>query len=79
MQNAPNEVRFYNILMAFQHFAGKPLRATDAAKMLTLQELDCMEAGLRRLANYYRNEPRDQFPELHKLAEQIEKSLDASY
>lgn len=68
-------VRFYNILMGFQVFAGKSLRATDHAEVLTSAELDAMEAGLRRMAVSLRKEDANEWPDLHKLADQINKWL----
>lgn len=67
--------RLYNIICAWQHFAGKPLRVTDAADVMTAEDLTIAENCLRRLANRFVKEDKQEWPELHKLAEQIHETL----
>lgn len=72
----PKEVQFYNIICAWQHFAGKPLRVTDHASVLMQHQLSEMEVSLRALCHSFRTEDPNQWPELHQLADQVEKDLD---
>lgn len=70
-------VRLFNVMMAFQSFAGQPLRAMDASSALTHGELDLIEGSLRKIAAYLSNEDPNEWPELHMLANDIEKWLRA--
>jgi len=72
-------LRLFNIIMAFQHFAGKSLRATDCADALTDADLDALENSLRKMAERMRQENTDRWPDMHMLASQIEMELRKVY
>ena len=67
--------RFYKCIVAFTHFAGKPLKVTDHADALTDTHLDKIEEALQLVASSFRNENKEKWPELHKLADEIERAL----
>lgn len=73
MSRRPKEMRFYNVLMAMQSFAGKSLKALDYSKQLTDPEIDGMESGMRRIAASLQTEVGEFQPEFERLAEQISK------
>ena len=62
----------YNVIAAFQHFAGKPLRALDAVEDLPDADILAMVRILRNIASNLRTESETDWPELHRLAERIE-------
>jgi hypothetical protein len=57
-------VRLFDIILAFQAFGGKSMRATDAADALTSEDLDACTRTLRKLASH-----------LHRLASEITKRV----
>lgn len=67
--------RFFKVVMGFQHFAGKPLRVTDHAKAITPEQMTTLEQVLRNVATSLRTESIDKWKECHRLADQIEASL----
>lgn len=72
-------VRFLGIVMAWQHFAGKPLRALDAHEVLTLQELDSLELMLKKMsASLVQHDPQGEYGELHSLGVEINRHLENS-
>lgn len=77
MYTGKKHSRLFRIILAFTYFAGKPLRVTDAADVLTDEELATVEKVLLKLANYYRSEDEAQWGELHTLAASIERNIAA--
>jgi hypothetical protein len=69
------QVEFFAIVSAFTHFAGKPLRCVDAVDVLDDAELAAMRGALVKVADRLEREDVVEFPELHKLAGQIRRSL----
>lgn len=65
----------FRVVMAFQHFAGKSLRCLDSVEKLGEKNLQELEALLIQVAQNLRREDEAQFPDCHKLADQIEKQL----
>ncbi len=65
--------RFYSVLVAFQHFAGKSMKSLDHANVLTEEEMTAMENGLRKLAVSLGTEDKKKWPDLHTLAQEITK------
>lgn len=70
-----NEMRFLNILLAFQCFGGKPLKSLEAGNALSEDALLTLELCLHQLADRLREEDEEKWEELHKLAAQIETAL----
>lgn len=67
--------RFFHIVMAWQYFAGKPLKALDAGDVLTHTQLTCIEDSLRDIARVLKESDPEQWADLHKLATQIEEKI----
>lgn len=72
---ATKQERFMEVVMAFQRFAGKPLRAIDSAKALSEEQLDAMESGLLAAADALLKEDAGEWPELHALGCEILKRI----
>jgi hypothetical protein len=66
---------WFHIVMAFQHFAGKPLRALDGAPVLSEQDINTLKDILQKQVNHLRTEDPVQWRELHDLAFKIEEHL----
>lgn len=76
--NDPKAVRIFPLIMAFQAFAGKPLKATETANVLTNAELDTMQRSLQKIAAEARLIASTQgWPDLAKMADEIEKHVGA--
>ena len=71
----PKGVRLLHIIYAWQHFAGKPLKVTDAEEIFTDREIGEQEDFLIRTRNWCRSQDATKWPELHQLADQIEMEL----
>lgn len=69
-------IRFYNLICTWQHFVGKSLVIIDAEEVLTEEDLRQAEDLLRKIAGWCRTEDPTEWPELHKLADEVEKCLD---
>lgn len=65
---------FFQVICAFGHFAGKPLRTTDAADVLTDAEVQTMRDILAKVANRLERERAD-WPTLGTLADNIRKEI----
>jgi hypothetical protein len=70
-----NSGRFYSVLLAFQHFAFKPMKSLEHATILTEEELTVMETALRKLAVSLRSEDNTKWPSLHELAAYIDRHV----
>ena len=73
MSGYNNGINGFNAVMAFQGFAGKSLRAIDAVAALTESELAGLRSALVKIAAHLRTENADDFADLHRLAEHIER------
>lgn len=72
-------VRLYDIIQAFQAFAGKSLKCTDCADALLGVDIGVIEVSLRKMAKEARRIATEdpQFPDLLRLADEIEKRVGA--
>lgn len=75
MNKYEKQERFLNVLFAFQAFAGKSMKAIDSAEALSDADLHGMECGLLRMALSLKQEDKSRFPDLHELAEKIQRKL----
>lgn len=75
MNQKSNAVQFLRIITAFQHFAGKSLKVTDLANGTPPQLLNQIEEFLYGIAREARLLNQSEWPDLHRLANQIENSL----
>lgn len=69
------ELQFFHIIMAFGHFAGKSGKVTGASKVLAHDTLNEMEHALRQIEVWCRQQDATEWPDLHKLADQIAEEL----
>jgi hypothetical protein len=67
--------RLYKIFMAMSHFPGKSLKVTDSADALTEQELDTVERVFYKIAKWCGELDPQEWADLHKLADAINKYI----
>jgi hypothetical protein len=68
------EQKLLAVIMAFQNFGGKDFESINAgAEVLTDKELDTTVYALQKMAVRFRSASREKYPDLHKLADQIEE------
>lgn len=67
--------RYLRVVLAFGHFAGKSLKVTDAAECVPGPVLDGAELFLRHTASWCHSQNPVKWPDLAKLARQIEAAL----
>ena len=65
----------YPLIVAFQHFAGKPLKVLDAVEAIDVEVLNTCQNMLLEIARNLRREDQNEWPDCHKLANQIEEAL----
>jgi hypothetical protein len=73
MTPAEKEQRFLHIILACGHFAGKSLKLTEAAETLDMTHINEAEDMLRRIRRWCEKQDEAKFPDLHKLASEIDK------
>ncbi len=69
------QLQFLHILFAFGHFAGKSLKVNEAAEALSPDTLNEMQYGLLQIAAWCRKQDAKEWPDLEKLAFQIETEI----
>lgn len=77
--DAIKAIRFYHVICAFQHFAGKSNKIIDAESAIAVNDLDTCERVLLEVADWCSNLPQDGYDDLHNLAVQIRKALSMDF
>lgn len=73
-----NSQKLFGIMMAFQKFGGKSMKATECADHIPTQTLEDIEYTLFSMCDALREESVTKFADLHRLADDIERSLRAA-